>query len=107
VQLGDDNFRKIRLARVGNTAVSRGNRKTPFWIMTCFLADRGLRLSTSVGRLVLHFFNLRLVESFNIIFPFNTFNIHSLMSSNIRLSQFEIIPFLSFGLAVLSTCRMW
>jgi hypothetical protein len=72
-------FRKIRLASVGNTAVSRGSRNPSLWIMIRFLGDKGRRLSTRERRLDLRFFNLRLLQSLNFIFPFNTFNIHSLI----------------------------
>ena len=51
--------RNSRLASVGNTADSSGNRKPPRWTMSFVTADLFKRLSASVRRLDLYFFNLR------------------------------------------------
>ena len=67
-------------------------------------AVKDKRLWASERRFDLCFFNLRLVQSLNRIFLFNTFNMHSLMLFSRAVLQFEI-ALRNLGPAVLSTCR--
>jgi hypothetical protein len=69
-----------------------------------FLGRQGQAFVYERTKTGLMFFQLTLA-TINFIFPFNTFNIHSLILFNRSLLLFEMMAFLNLGYAVLSTCK--
>ena len=99
--------RKITLAMMGRIDVRSGNKNPPFCIKSLFLADCLTRLSASRRSANLYFCSLRLRHLDSGTFPTNTFKTHSFILSINSLPPAEIIAFLNFGFALLSTCRVW
>ena len=73
-----------RLASVGRTALSKGNKNTPLWIMSRFLAEELTRLSTTLRSTDLRLLKVRLVQSDKFKFPFKTFKTLSLIELQVR-----------------------
>ena len=92
----------MRVAIIGSTAFSRGNRNPHRWPMS-FLLERGTHLSAFLRRTALCFRSLRVSQPGNLTFPFITFRTHSHILLTSSLSQFETIALRSSVLAFFNT----
>ena len=91
------------LASIGSAAVSSGSKNPPRWLMSLFFADDDTCLSAILRSIALYFFDLRLLQSDSIKFPFKMFQLISFIKLTTSLLQFEMMALSIFGLAVLNT----
>ena len=94
-----------RLARVGSTAVSKGNKNPPRCFISRFLAEVVTSLSATLRSTDFCFLIFCLAQSDTFKFPYNTFRMNSLIQFNSSRLQFEIIALRNLGCADLSTLR--